>query len=85
MTEQLIKEVKHIQQCLINKEMTGDAYEEKMQIVKKLEEVNTYLKDALSDGIEFQEDMKLRRLKLDLGLFSCYTSYVKGKYYVERI
>lgn len=53
MTEKLIKEVKHIQQCLINKEMTGDAYEEKMQIVKKLEEVNTYLKDALSDGIEF--------------------------------
>lgn len=53
MTEQLIKEVKHIQQCLINKEMTGDAYEEKMQIVKKLEEVNSYLKDALSDGIEF--------------------------------
>ena len=24
MTEQLIKEVKYIQQCLINKEMTGD-------------------------------------------------------------
>lgn len=53
MTEQLIKDIKHIQQCLINKEMTGEAYEEKMQIVKKLEEVNNYLKDALSDGIEF--------------------------------
>ena len=54
MTEQLIKDIKNIQQRLINKEMTGDAYEEKMQIVKKLEEVNNYLKDALSDGIEFQ-------------------------------
>lgn len=53
MTEQLIKEVKHIQQCLVNKEMTGDEYEEKMQMVKKLEEVNSYLKDALSNGIEF--------------------------------
>ena len=53
MTEQLIKEVKHIQQCLINKEMTGDDYEEKMQIVKKLEEVNNYLKDALGHGIVF--------------------------------
>ena len=53
MTEQLIKDIKNIQQRLINKEMTGDAYEEKMQIVKKLEEVNNYLKDALSDGIEF--------------------------------
>ena len=53
MTEKLIKEVKHIQQCLINKEMTGDDYEEKMQIVKKLEEVNNYLKDALGHGIEF--------------------------------
>lgn len=53
MTEQLIKEVKHIQQCLINKEMSGEEYEEKMQIVKKLEEVNSYLKDALSHGIEF--------------------------------
>ena len=53
MTEQLIKQIKDIQHCLINKEMTGDEYEEKMQIVKKLEEVNTYLKDALSRGIEF--------------------------------
>lgn len=53
MTEQLIKEIKEIQKRLINKEMTGEAYEEKMQIVKKLEEVNNYLKDALNDGIEF--------------------------------
>ena len=53
MTEQLIKEVKHIQRCLINKEMAGEEYEEKMQVVKKLEEVNNYLKDALSNGIEF--------------------------------
>lgn len=53
MTEQLIKEVKHIQKCLINKEMTGEDWEEKMQIVKKLEDVSAYLKDALGRGIEF--------------------------------
>ncbi len=53
MTEELIKEVKHIQQCLINKDMSGDEWEEKMDAVHKLEEVNTYLKDALGRGIEF--------------------------------
>lgn len=53
MTEELIKEVKHIQKCLINKEMAGEEWEEKMEIVRKLEDVSTYLKDALGRGIEF--------------------------------
>ncbi len=53
MTEELIKEVKHIQQCLINKEMSGEEWEEKMEAVRKLEEVSTYLKDSLGKGIEF--------------------------------
>ena len=53
MTEELIKEIKHIQKCLINKEMTGDDWEEKMEVIKKLEEINDYLKDALGRGIEF--------------------------------
>ena len=53
MTEQLIKEIKHIQKCLINKEMTGEDWKEKMEAVKKLEDVSTYLKDALGRGIEF--------------------------------
>ncbi len=53
MTEELIKQVKHIQQCLVNKDMVGEEWEEKMEIVRKLEEVNTYLKDALGRGIEF--------------------------------
>ena len=52
-TQQLIKEIKHIQKCLINKEMTGEDWEEKMEAVKKLEDVSTYLKDALGRGIEF--------------------------------
>lgn len=53
MTKELIKEVKHIQQCLIDKEMEGEEWEEKMEIVRKLEEVSSYLKDALGRGIEF--------------------------------
>lgn len=53
MTEQLIKDIKHIQHCLINREMSGDELEEKMEIVKKLEDVFDYLKDALGRGIEF--------------------------------
>ena len=53
MTEELIKEVKHIQQCLVNKDMEGDEWEEKMEIIRKLEDVSSYLKDALGCGIEF--------------------------------
>ena len=36
MTEELIKEVKHIQKCLIDRDMAGDEWEEKMEIVRKL-------------------------------------------------
>jgi len=53
MTEQLIKDVKRIQKCLINKDMSGDEWEEKMEAVHKLEDVVTYLKDALGRGVEF--------------------------------
>lgn len=53
MTEELIKEIKHIQKCLVAKEMVGDEWEEKMEMVKKLEDVASYLKDALGRGIEF--------------------------------
>lgn len=53
MTEKLIKEVKHIQKCLVDKEMVGEEWEEKMEMVRKLEEVSSYLKDALGRGVEF--------------------------------
>ena len=35
MTENLIKDVKKIQQALINKESVGDEFEEKMEVKKK--------------------------------------------------
>nr|WP_296263872.1 hypothetical protein [uncultured Merdimonas sp.] len=53
MTEDLIKDLKRIQQCLINVDMEGEDWEEKMEAVHKLEDVVTYLKDALGKGIEF--------------------------------
>ncbi len=53
MTEELIRELKHVKKALVNKEMTGDAWEEKLEMINKLEEVTTYLKDALGQGIEF--------------------------------
>ena len=53
MTGEMIKEIKNIQQRLVNKEMEGEDWEEKMEMIRKLEEVNTYLKDALGRGIEF--------------------------------
>ena len=53
MTAELIKDIKRIQKCLINKEMTGEDLSEKMEAVRKLEEVASYLKDALAREIEF--------------------------------
>lgn len=53
MTEELIKELKHVKNCLVNYEMSGDAWEEKQEMIQKLEDVTTYLKDALGQGIEF--------------------------------
>ena len=36
MTENLIKDVKKIQQALINKESVGDEFEEKMEIIWRM-------------------------------------------------
>lgn len=53
MTEELIRELKHVKNALVNKELSGDEWEEKQEMVKKLEDVTSYLKDALRQGIEF--------------------------------
>ena len=47
MTEDLIKKLKDVKQALVSKDMTGE------EILEKLEDVTTYLKDALGKGIEF--------------------------------
>ena len=80
MTEDLIKKLKDVKQALVSKDMTGEEWEEREEILKairsleqhvdcllsydfsalskeeileKLEDVTTYLKDALGKGIEF--------------------------------
>ena len=52
MTEDLIKKLK-VKQALVGKDMTGEEWEEREEILEKLEDVTTYLKDALGKGIEF--------------------------------
>lgn len=53
MTEDLIKKLKDVKQPLVSKDMTGEEWEEREEILEKLEDVTTYLKDALGKGIEF--------------------------------
>ena len=53
MTEELVKKVKDVEQALVRKDMTGEEWEEREEILEKLEDVTTYLKDALGKGIEF--------------------------------
>lgn len=53
MTTDLIKEIKHIKKAMVNVEMSGDDWQEREEILEKLEEVSNYLKDAMARGIEF--------------------------------
>lgn len=53
MTEDLIKKLKDVKQALVSKDMTCEEWEEREEILEKLEDVTTYLKDALGKGIEF--------------------------------
>ncbi|GAA6490944.1 hypothetical protein K280104A7_05080 [Candidatus Bariatricus faecipullorum] len=53
MTDELIRQVKEIQQKLVNYDMRGEDWEEKQEVIRKLEDVTSYLKDALAKGIEF--------------------------------
>ena len=53
MTQDLIKKLKDVKHALVSKDMTGEEWEEREEILEKLEDVTTYLKDALGKGIEF--------------------------------
>ncbi len=53
MTSELIKQIKGIKQALVNVDLSGEEWEERDEILEKLEDVTTYLKDALGKGIEF--------------------------------
>lgn len=54
MNRELIQNLKQLKTCLVNKEMSGDDWEEKQEMIQKIEELTTYLNDATSRGIEFE-------------------------------
>ena len=53
MTEDLIKKIKEIKLAMVEKDMSGDEWEEREEALRKLEDVTSYLKDAMGKGIEF--------------------------------
>ena len=53
MTADLIKEIKIIKKAMVNVEMAGEDWQEREEMLEKLEEVSNYLKDAMARGIEF--------------------------------
>ena len=53
MNRELIQNLKQLKTCLVNKEMSGDDWEEKQEMIQKIKELTTYLNDASSRGIEF--------------------------------
>ena len=54
MNRNLIVQLKHLKTCLVNKEMTGDDWEEKQEMIQKIEELTEYLNDASEEGIDFE-------------------------------
>jgi hypothetical protein len=55
MNENLIHNLKHVKECLVNKEMVGEDWEERQEVLAKLEDVVTYLNDATEESINFEE------------------------------
>ena len=51
MNENLIHNLKHVKECLVNKEMVGEDWEERQEVLAKLEDVVTYLNDATEESI----------------------------------
>ena len=55
MNENLIHNLKYVKGCLVNKEMVGEDWEERQEVLAKLEDVVTYLNDATEESINFEE------------------------------
>lgn len=53
MTADLIKQIKEMKKAMVNVEMTGEEWQDREAMLEKLEDVSTYLKDAMARGIEF--------------------------------
>lgn len=53
MNSELIKELKHVKVCLVRKELKGEEWEERQQVLQKLEDAVSYLNDCTAKEIEF--------------------------------
>lgn len=55
MNENLIKYLKEIKASLVKHDMVGEDWEERQEILDKLEDVVVYLNDATEEGIDFEK------------------------------
>ena len=51
MGQELITKLKEVKQARVNLDLQGEEWEEKQEVLQKLEEVTSYVKDAMGKGI----------------------------------
>lgn len=55
MNKKLIEQLKYLKTCLVSKDMMGEDWEEKQEMLHKIEELTEYLNDASERGIDFEK------------------------------
>lgn len=55
MNENLIKSLKEVKKHLVRHDMLGEKWEERQEMLEKLEEVVTYLNNAAEEGMDFEK------------------------------
>lgn len=55
MNEKLIRHLKEVKASLVRHDMVGEDWEERQEILEKLEEAVVYLNDAAEEGIDFEK------------------------------
>lgn len=50
MGQELILKLKEVKQALVDLDLKGEEWEERQEILQKLEEVTSYVKDAMGSG-----------------------------------
>lgn len=50
MGQELILKLKEVKQALVDLDVSGDDWEERQEILQKLEDVTSYVKDAMGSG-----------------------------------
>lgn len=53
MNNELIRNLKIVKKSLVEKELVGEEWEERQQVIQKLEDAVTYLNDCSAKEIEF--------------------------------